>query len=123
MYAHDLSNAIRVERPGISRACESARERGASGEAGLLADRLDDFRVAVARARDADAAREVDELVAVGVDKVGRVTRGAEALGELELGARHEPAREVRIALCSFDAAMAKLPSYEGKRGAAADCK
>ena len=36
-------------------------------QAGLLADGLDDFRVAVARARHADAAREIYQLVAVGV--------------------------------------------------------
>ena len=50
---------------------------------------FDDFRVAVARARDADAGREVDELVAVGVPHSASETLDEHALGEA-LDARKE---------------------------------
>ena len=43
-------------------------------------------------------SQPVGALVAVGVDEVVRVRGGAEALGELELGAREEPLREVGVA-------------------------
>ena len=60
-------------------------------QAGLLADGLDDFRVTVARARHANAGREVDEFVAVRIPDAT-----AEALNQNALREALDAGKEFR---------------------------
>ena len=87
-----------AKMPRPSSRSSSFTINGMRREAGLLADGLDDFRVAVARARDPDPTREIDELVAVGVPDAASQTLDEDALREaLDAGEEFRGRRDSRF--------------------------